>query len=1257
MLIALPVIYAVDLISGGNVENEYSDFTDLSKTNSCAANWPCSNENCDAIGETTDTPINWPAEPSDTCASVKGTFRDSYFHGTGTIKNEISSIRGYAHLMYYGDIWKGNRYFFEQVPQNSANQLSSSTDVTLMEFAWCGEESDMTYDKQTLTPTTITTYTLDSGYNSECQDFYKNTLRLPSLRIGSNDNYVFDFFYSRGAYYTLPTPFTCDDIVIQNTASSNNDWNFPINKFSIGVYGGSKTSNGVNSISINIGSQQKKVTSIQISTKDYSSLNGGLALKIICKNAQMPDGDASSALCTSLGGAWGPTGAAAPKCCGDDAADEGMRVTVSPQTYVCSNKIWSLVPPTNTNVNTPLGGACPPPPDSPRSGYDCKELEQELPSGTKGMIKYLDKPKVEYLYDGSGWVRCKGTFPDGKTRKTLTDSNVGHTFMCIGSGRGSIVECCGAGTCLSAGSDGAQLTTGQSRIPKDFAGEAIQGHCDPKPNVELCNAPSEGFSSNANCPCPSNMQIDGTQRKCKQIPICDQCPTCGELNLDCCGTECNNGLECNNGKCTNPPTSGLPPAQVVASDFITGNVVAPTADCNCRDERPATCDSVDMETVYSCTGTAGYGCSDAASNPDPSTYYCTPDFRFVRDLDYYIKEDEYGGVFNKGPAEVHPNSILISRDQPPYAALDDYCDKGDTASKALCKSTCTGAGLKWSGTKCCSEGDDFIKGTQPATLALPTDYTCLIDPANTKAECYNDPTTQGGAAPDIGGCFNSTFIRTLNTVSENPPASGSVMNYNGEFYGCAIKNDSNRDLKKPTPGFRNFNTANDVLVQLNPDGTPLKLLDKFIPNRLLIKDRAHCNNIQTSSGFTYCAYNETWQNTPTNNARINLSYSPIIIANPTIEQQKREAGCCELTKCWDGRKCVDDQKDKPTDPPLINTNFRCIDGAWIGQSLKTALDGLTGYCGKESQCLIDPTETDINKQCTEPGQYIEDNYCESGNWSSRTKLVALKMMKIKNNIGASSDFTLFCDSRENTLNYLAYSVQNQQATAALTNLQPNNFCVLNANGRTFVGVSLNKKAEDLPSNMQVFGAASCAIPNTRDALYKKCISTNSKVWYNRNLSILIYSSTDAPEVQDATDNNQITLLAQLKQIIAAPFNFVSNIFRQASVAESSNYLDSVKRFDRLYMAKKGAKTIAGSLEDASVQKSIVEYKGLTFDMCQQISRYEQTTEDDEDSEISCTKSGNDYYISVYGGKNNGRCSTNICPEAIWPDITSKLRLT
>ncbi|MBI2660163.1 hypothetical protein HYX07_03300 [Candidatus Woesearchaeota archaeon] len=69
-----------------------------------------------------------------------------------------------------------------------------------------------------------------------------------------------------------------------------------------------------------------------------------------------------------------------------------------------------------------------------------------------GNIKYVDCIGLEYLSDGSTWLKCDSKF----WRKSLS----GADYMCIGSGPGSIVECCGTGLCRSK-ENGNRISAGQ----------------------------------------------------------------------------------------------------------------------------------------------------------------------------------------------------------------------------------------------------------------------------------------------------------------------------------------------------------------------------------------------------------------------------------------------------------------------------------------------------------------------------------------------------------------------------------------------------------------------------------------------------------------------------------------------------------------------------------------------------------------------------------------------------------------------------
>ena len=77
-----------------------------------------------------------------------------------------------------------------------------------------------------------------------------------------------------------------------------------------------------------------------------------------------------------------------------------------------------------------------------------------------GNIKYLDCIGIEYLSDGSTWLKCDNKF----WKKSLS----GADYLCTGSGAGSIVECCGTGLCRSK-DDGSRVAAGKSVSISNYA--------------------------------------------------------------------------------------------------------------------------------------------------------------------------------------------------------------------------------------------------------------------------------------------------------------------------------------------------------------------------------------------------------------------------------------------------------------------------------------------------------------------------------------------------------------------------------------------------------------------------------------------------------------------------------------------------------------------------------------------------------------------------------------------------------------------
>lgn len=466
-------------------------------------------------------------------------------------------------------------------------------------------------------------------------------------------------------------------------------------------------------------------------------------------------------------------------------------------------------------------------------------------------------------------------------------------------------------------------------------------------------------------------------------------------------------------------------------------------------------------------------------------------------------------------------------------------------------------------------------------------------------EYYSDPN-------GLGGCWDKKPIASISFVEGT---DNSVVNYNGEFHGCTLDKS-------------NFNRNNDNLLNLADTHTGVQL----------ITNHDYCFNDPENN--YYCSYTEKWL--PTEGAdKTHVSFAPL--NNP-----KQTAECCAKTECWDGSQCVANQKSNPSAQPIGNSS-RCIDGEWTESQITTAVDGATsGYCPGKTQCLVNIFGANEASQCINSSSYVNDNYCENGVWSSRTKLLALKLLKIK-----SGDFTLSCGSKENELNNLQYLTEsNEVAANILANLQTNNFCILKTGDKIIAASSINRNLEEIPgSSISIFGVSGCADGLIDDGQYHSCDSTN-KVWFNKRLKSFIYSTTaiSVPSEQETFNS--------FMEFIGSPIINIINSIKRLIINPpfDDSYLRGIKKFDKLYMAQQGGKTIKGTIEGADFKNAVIEYTGFEADICAFAEQYSQAKKD-VSSGLSCKKEGNTYYVLVQGSR-----LTNINPESIWPDLTSKLRL-
>ena len=513
--------------------------------------------------------------------------------------------------------------------------------------------------------------------------------------------------------------------------------------------------------------------------------------------------------------------------------------------------------------------------------------------------------------------------------------------------------------------------------------------------------------------------------------------------------------------------------------------------------------------------------------------------------------------------------------------------------------------------------DSVISAYQTAygvalTKSSPTTRDKLVFPSSGTVDLIIDadganPTwawqPESGATPPpppnpgdggLGGCWNSKAVMSISYVEGT---KNSVINIKGQFYGCAIDK-------------QNYNRDNDNF---------LSIMDSHTRGQL-IKNENYCINIADY----FCSYTEKWE--PTNGmVRTTLSIVP-------VQNVAQKAECCAPNQCWNGETCIADQSGDPLVRP-IGDGFRCIDGIWTRQNQICDPDGsICGYC-PETKCL---GVANNKPQCMETEQYVDDDYCDNGQWSTRTKLLALTLLKIK-----SGDYSLFCDNRNNALNYIQYSTDSGQlASNILSSLDTNNFCVLKANNKVIVATSTNKGYEEVPSSLNIFGVTSCSNAKN-DGNYYSCDSSN-KVWYNKKLKSFIYSQT--PFSVPAAAEPSSTLINMITKIIDSIKRLITN------PPFDQSYVSGIKKFRKLYLAQQGSKSIAAALEGKNLKNAVIEYNNFDTNMCSYIDSY-SASKNFTLSGISCKKESNNYYVLAQGSQ-----FTNLDPDTIWTDLTSKLRL-
>lgn len=453
----------------------------------------------------------------------------------------------------------------------------------------------------------------------------------------------------------------------------------------------------------------------------------------------------------------------------------------------------------------------------------------------------------------------------------------------------------------------------------------------------------------------------------------------------------------------------------------------------------------------------------------------------------------------------------------------------------------------------------------------------------------------------------------------------NVVSLGGQFYGCSIP--ANLQAKTDTQH------AGALIIN-----------DAFCANR----------------GRFYCDYSNKWLD---NNGQIKNRSS----ASPS----GTSTSCCQNSQCWNGTSCVNDQASNPFAPPYENK--RCINGEWKDVYSKKTWNNEAGYCPEQQQCLVNPFGAYANNnnsesyftseqpQCINDGQYILDHYCENGNWTTRTKHLALTMLSL------TAEYTLFCDNYENVVNHYNYILPGNKnardylsTKCTLGNLQnqacANQVCIMEYGSKKLVGITLNQEI-NAPNYkfLDVLNLSSCIVTN--DGQFHPCDASN-RIWYNNASKTILYSDASFSMPTTITslylkslsliflENPILAMHALINNILQPSFDFGGN-----AVQFDYSFINQTKDFSHLYMLKTADKSIFALIENnvydtigAQTKYLVVDYTGFAANLCNEYV--------DRTNKYICYENDGKFYIAAKPFPS--KIENSIFD--LWRDFVSKLRI-
>ena len=284
---------------------------------------------------------------------------------------------------------------------------------------------------------------------------------------------------------------------------------------------------------------------------------------------------------------------------------------------------------------------------------------------------------------------------------------------------------------------------------------------------------------------------------------------------------------------------------------------------------------------------------------------------------------------------------------------------------------------------------------------------------------------------------------------------------------------------------------------------------------------------------------------------------------------------------------------------LLPSALAQIGADWQSAPVRFSPDlSMAGFCNATSQCLLHiqgntSYDGDTSRyfrlsnpklwpKCINNSQYVLDYRCENGNWTTRTKNLALQLLAFAD-ATSPTNFTLFCDSYNRVLNQFRYLTEDLTLAEDYLRINcpsegdlipcVNSLCVLKTPMTVAVGTTLNAPVNSASHSFLWALNKSSELCNSVSSTATAFVSCGQNVWYNPALQAIVWLPTGTLEPPAAaTQAAIISPLGALSQYV------MTVLHNPATLGMNFTYFPKTRLFNHLYVAKNGDRDAFGFLE-------------------------------------------------------------------------------